>query len=322
VTASPVGWGLIGSSGLAARTCAPSITQAGGAELVAVLGSDAERARQLAAGHGAGVGTAGFDEFIAAPGLEAAWIASPTHLHYEQGSALLRAGKHVLLEKPLAMSAAEGWKLVEQARDAGLVLAVGYQARYVAGHIEMRRLISGGAIGDVSVARTYYAVHRPGPPPKWRQQLATARWGALADIGTHHIDLLRMMLGEITQASGFSARRLGFETDDADTAALRFESGALATVTASVNVWKAQTRVEVHGTAGAMIAEDTSPRGGGTVVMLRPGADPEDISGVERADPFVLQVEAITQATRGGTVEYASGEDGARNLDVLEQIAP
>jgi 1,5-anhydro-D-fructose reductase (1,5-anhydro-D-mannitol-forming) len=296
--------------------------QAKDADLVAVLGSDADRARELAARHGADVGTANIDDFIATPGLAAVWIASPTYLHYEQCSALLRAGKHVLLEKPLAMSAAEGWKLVAQAHAAGLVLGVGYQARYVASHVEMRRLIADGAIGDVSVARTYYGIHRSGPPPEWRQKLATAHWGALADIGTHHIDLLRMMLGEVVDVAGFPARKLGFETDDADTAALRFESGALATMTASANVWKAHTRVEIHGTAGALIAEDTSPRGGGTVIMLRDGAGPQDISGVAPADPFVLQVEAITQATRGVDVAYASGEDGARNLDVLEQILP
>ena len=57
------------------------------------------------------------------------------------------------------------------------------------------------AIGDVSVARTYYGIHRPGPPPEWRQKRDTARWGALSDVGTHHIDLLRMLLGEIAAAA-------------------------------------------------------------------------------------------------------------------------
>lgn len=131
--------------------------------------------------------------------LTAVWIASPSYLHYEQCSALLRAGKR-----------------------------------------------------------------------------------ALADIGTHHVDLLRMLLGEVAGATGFAARKLGLGTDDADTAPLRFESGALATVTASVSVWKPHTR----------------------------------------ANPWVLQVEAITQAARGDDVACASGEDGARNLDVLEQIVP
>jgi 1,5-anhydro-D-fructose reductase (1,5-anhydro-D-mannitol-forming) len=314
-------WGLIGSSGLAAKACAPGIAGAKNAELTAVLGSAEDRARKLADEHGAATATADLEKFLAAPGLEAVWIASPTHLHREHCHAALRAGKHVLLEKPLAMSARDGWELVEAARAAGRVLAVGYQARYVPGHEAMRRLIADGAIGEVSVARTYYGVHRAGPPPAWRQKRDQAHWGALADVGTHHVDLLRMLLGEIAEAAGFSAHKLGFETDDADVAALRFESGALATLTASVNVWKAHNRVEIHGTAGALIAEETSPRGEGTVTFFRPDADPEDVTG-DRSDPWVRQVEAVTLAASGNKVAYASGEDGARNLEVLEQIIP
>jgi 1,5-anhydro-D-fructose reductase (1,5-anhydro-D-mannitol-forming) len=319
--ASLMHWGLIGSSGLAAKSCAPGIAGAKNAELSAVLGSTTEKARHLADEHRVSTATADLDEFLAVPGLDAVWIASPTYMHYEQCTAALRAGKHVLLEKPLAMSAREGWELVEAARAAGRVLAVGYQNRYIAGHGEMRRLIAEGAIGEVSVARTHYGVHRAGPPPAWRQKLDQAHWGALADVGTHHVDLLRMLLGDVAEAVGISAHQLGFETDDVDVAALRFESGALATVTVSVNVWKPHARVEIHGTAGALIAEEMSPRGEGTVTLLRPDVGPEDVTG-ERSDPFVGQVEAVTSAANGEKVAYATGEDGARNLDVLEQIIP
>jgi 1,5-anhydro-D-fructose reductase (1,5-anhydro-D-mannitol-forming) len=319
--ASPMKWGLIGSSGLAAKACAPAIAEADGAELVAVLGTNAERARSLAAEHGASTATTDLNELLATPDLGAVWIASPTHLHLEQCTAALQAGKHVLLEKPIGMSADEGWKLVEAAKSAGLVLAVGYQARYVPGHEKMRELIAEGAIGKVSVARTHYGVHRAGPPPAWRQKRNEAHWGALADVGTHHIDLLRMLLGDVAEATGYSVNALGFETDDSDVAALRFESGTLATVTASVNVWKQYTRVEIFGTEGALIAEDTSPRGDGTVVRLRPEGAPEDITGVRR-NPWITQVERVTQAARGEDVRYATGVDGTRALEVMHQIVP
>lgn len=319
--ASPMKWGLIGSSGLAAKACAPAIAAAEGAELAAVLGSTAERAGNLAKTHGAQVATANLDEFLSTPDLTAVWITSPTHMHYEHCTAALAAGKHVLLEKPIGMSAEEGWKLVEAAKSAGRVLAVGYQARYVPGHEKMRELIADGAIGEATVARTYYGVHRAGPPPAWRQKRDQAHWGALADVGTHHIDLLRMMLGDVAEATGYSVHALGFETDDSDVAALRFESGVLATVAASVNVWKQYTRVEVFGTEGALIAEDTSPRGEGPVTLLRTDAEPQDISG-ERKNPWIIQVERVTQAVRGEDVRYATGVDGTRALEVMHQIVP
>jgi len=314
-------WGMVGTRGLVDKGGLNAFQEADNAELVAVLSSSAERAKEFGSEHDVETATAELDEFLAAPGLEAVWIASPTWLHHEQGRAALDAGKHVLLEKPLAFDVKSGWDLVEAAKDAGVLLATGYQARYVPGHLTMKRLIAEGAIGKVSVARTYYGIHRPGPPPEWRQKRDKARWGALSDVGTHHIDLMRMLLGEISDATGYFERQQGFETDDAVAAALRLESGALATLTISTNAWLQYTRVEVHGTDGALFAEDTSPTGQGRVTLLMRGEEPEDVTG-ERPNSWVAQLETVTRAASGEDVPYATGEDGARNLEILEQIVP
>jgi 1,5-anhydro-D-fructose reductase (1,5-anhydro-D-mannitol-forming) len=314
-----VRWGMIGTRGLVEKGGLNAFEQAGNAELVAVLSSDPERASEFGAEHGVETATADIDEFLAAPGLEAVWIASPTWRHHQQGQAALEAGKHVLLEKPLAIDVDRGWGLVETAKRAGVLLATGYQARYVPGHLNMKRLIDEGAIGEPSVARTYYGIHRPGPPPEWRQKRETARWGALSDVGTHHIDLLRMLLGEIIEARGYHERQQDFETDDAVAAAIRLESGAVATLTMSTNVWVQYTRVEVHGTEGALVARDTSPIGQGRVTLLRAGEEPEDVTGA-RPNSWVAQLETVTRAASGEDVDYATGEDGARNLEIMEQI--
>ncbi|MGH2992295.1 MAG: Gfo/Idh/MocA family protein [Solirubrobacterales bacterium] len=310
---------MVGTRGLVDKGGLNAFREAENAELVAVLSSDSERAKEFGAAQDVETATADIDEFLAAPGLEAVWIASPTWRHHEQGRAALDAGKHVLLEKPLAIDVKGGWDLVEAAKKSGVLLATGYQARYVPGHRNMKRLLDEGAIGEVSVARTYYGIHRPGPPPEWRQKRDTARWGALSDVGTHHIDLIRMLLGEISEASGYFERQQDFETDDAVAAALRLESGAVATLTMSTNVWIQYTRVEVHGTEGALVAQDTSPLGQGRVTLLRKGADPEDVTG-ERPNSWVAQLEEVTRAASGEDVPYASGEDGARNLEIMEQI--
>lgn len=314
-------WGLIGARGLAARGCVPAFAQSAEADLVAVLSSDERRAHAFAAEHGIPSATADLDDLLAVPGLEAVWIASPTFLHHRQVKAALEAGKHVLVEKPLAMNAAEGWELVELARSAGVLLAVGYQARYVPAFLKMRQLVAEGAIGRVSVVRTYYGVHRSGPPPHWRQRRERARWGALADIGTHHVDLLRMLAGEIVEAKGLSGHQLGFETEDTSAAALAFESGALGTLTVSVNVWRRGTRVELVGTEGAVIADGTSVNDPGPVMLMQAGSEPRE-RPVERPSAWSRQLDHVTRAACGEKVPYATGEDGARNLEILEQIAP
>jgi 1,5-anhydro-D-fructose reductase (1,5-anhydro-D-mannitol-forming) len=312
-------WGLIGTRGLVDRGGLNAFREAENAELVAVLSSDSERATEFGSEHGIETATADIDEFLAAPDLEAVWVASPTWRHHEHGKAALEAGKHVLMEKPLAIDVKAGWDLVESAKQAKVLLATGYQGRYVPGHRNMKRLIEEGAIGRVTVARTYYGIYRPGPPPEWRQNRDTARWGALSDVGTHHIDLLRMLLGEIADATGYDERQQGFETDDAVAAALRLGSDVVATLTISTNVWVQFTRVEVHGTEGVLVAENTNPIGQGTVVMLRKDADPEDVTG-ERPNAWVAQLEEVTRAASGEDVPYATGEDGARALEVMERI--
>src|SRR5215211_2005884 len=133
-------WGMIGTRGLVDKGGLNAFAEAENAELVATLSSDPDRAREFGAQHDVETATADIEEFLAAPGLEAVWIASPTWLHHEQGRAAIEAGKHVLLEKPLAIDAEKAWDLVSAAKDAGVVLATGYQGRYVPGHLTMKRL--------------------------------------------------------------------------------------------------------------------------------------------------------------------------------------
>jgi 1,5-anhydro-D-fructose reductase (1,5-anhydro-D-mannitol-forming) len=315
-------WGLIGTRGYAARAAAPGISKSERGELVAVLGRDSAAATEFAAGFGAAAATY-LDEFLATPGLEAVWIASPTWRHQDQTVAALKAGKHVLCEKPLADGAKQAWDMVDAARRAGKVLATGYQGRYVPGHRAMQELIRNGAIGDVTTARSYYGVHRSGPPPEWRRRVDTAGWGALADLGTHHIDVQRMLLGEITDAHGITAHQLEFETEDVGAAAFRFASGALATLTVTVNVWRESTRVEVHGTKGMLVATDTNPAARGDVYLYdAENSDGRDVTGEKPESIWALQVDAITAAAEGENVPYATGEDGARGIEILELLSP
>ena len=313
-------WGLIGTRGYAARSAAPGISAAERAEFVAVLGRDPEHTKGFGDEHGVEPFT-DLRSFLAF-GLDVVWIATPTWLHHDQSVAALVSGVHVLCEKPLAGNSGAAWDMVETAQRAGRVLATGYQGRYVPGHHEMHRLIADGAVGDVTVARTYYGVHRPGPPPEWRRRRETATWGALADIGTHHIDLLRMLLGEVVEARGLTGHQLGFETEDVAATALRFASGVLATLTATVNVWRQQTRVEVHGTSGLLVATDTNPAGAGDVVLYDGSVEEgRDVTGARPGSVWALQVDTVTAAAMGEDVPYATGADGARNIEILEALS-
>lgn len=312
-------WGIVGTGGYARRACAPSFADVPQAQLVGVASSQADRAAAFAAEWDLPLATDDIGVLCEDADVNALWIASPSYLHAEHGRAALAAGKHVLMEKPLALTAKEAHELVELAAERNLVLATGYQARYVPAHVMMRDLIADGTIGDVVVARTFYGMHRDGPPQRWRYDRATARWGTLADIGTHHLDLLRMLVGEIEAIGGFAAHRRHYPTEDTATVAIRFESGAVGSLTASSVVGNPGVVVEVIGTDGSVVAEGTSPDGQGTARLIPAGGDPIDITG-DRPPSFVAQLETISRVMLGESLPYASGADGARNVELLERI--
>jgi 1,5-anhydro-D-fructose reductase (1,5-anhydro-D-mannitol-forming) len=185
----------------------------------------------------------------------------------------------------------------------------------------MRDLIAQDAIGRVVSARTLYGMRRVGPPKTWRGERSKARWGVLADIGTHHIDLLRMLLGDITVASGFTEHQNGFETEDLAVASLRFSNGALGTLTVAGNWFRPTTVVEVVGTEGALVATDTSPDGQGHAEWITRDGAVQDITGATPSSQQA-QLATVTAAFLGADVPYATGVDGARNLEVLEMISP
>jgi 1,5-anhydro-D-fructose reductase (1,5-anhydro-D-mannitol-forming) len=314
-------WALVGTSGYAERECLPAFAGTPSARLAAVVSSTAGRAATFAAAHGIERGYSDIDGVCQADDIAAVWIASPSYQHYDHARAAIAAGKHVLLEKPVALDVRQGWELVELAGQAGVRLATGYQARYVPGHQRMRQLIADGELGAVVAVRSLYGMRRPGAPKTWRGQKETARWGVLADIGTHHIDLMRMLAGEITDAAGYTAHQRGFETEDLAVAMLRFESGALGTMTVTASYPQAATIMEVVGTDGRVTALGTSPDGQGTVTLVRADGTESDLTG-ETPVSAQAQLATVTSVFGGADLPYATGADGARNLEILEAIAP
>ena len=277
--------------------------------------------RGLPSAHGIERGYGDIAGVCEADDIAAVWIASPSYLHYAHARAAIAAGKHVLLEKPIALDVRQGWELVELAEQAKVKLATGYQARYVPGHQRMRKLIADGELGSLVAVRSLYGMRRPGPPRTWRGRRETARWGVLADIGTHHIDLMRMLVGEVAEATGYTRHQRGFETEDLAVAALRFECGVLGTMTVTGNYFRPATVMEVVGTEGRVCAVDTSPAGQGTVTLVRADGDETDITG-DTPLSTQAQLAAVTDAFSGIDVPYATGADGARNLEILQAIAP
>jgi UDP-N-acetyl-2-amino-2-deoxyglucuronate dehydrogenase len=177
---------------------------------------------------------AGLEAAIADPRVHAVILALPHHLHAESALAALRAGKHVLVEKPIALSVEEGQDVVRAADDRGLCLAVAEQYRLSPLVQTTRRLIRQGELGRVNLVRASAVVqYRPNQP--WKLNRDTTGGGVLIDVAIHHIDVLRFWFGEPEEVWA-GAPQLDRTTDEGEktvVATLVFPGGPIASVQVS-----------------------------------------------------------------------------------------
>lgn len=169
-----------------------------GVRVTGVLGSSPERGTESAAALDVPRGYASLDELLADPAVHAVHVTSPNQLHHPQVLAILAAGRHVICEKPLAMTSAESRELVEAARSSGLVNAVNFNLRFYPLNQHVSELVREGGLGDVRLVTGRYFQDWLLFDTDWNWRLEKAQGGALravGDIGSHWLDLASFMTG-------------------------------------------------------------------------------------------------------------------------------
>jgi predicted dehydrogenase len=253
-SAGPLRIGLIGA-GMIGTFRARALGAVKDARLSAVADADPDRARRLAHRANATVYDNG-GALASAPDIDAVILSTPPALHEPLGLACLRAGKHLLVEKPLAVSVEACENLVEAAERAGLCLATGFTLRQTPAARLARRLVDEGAIGAVVHVRAFHG-HRGGPDfgPAWVTDATVSGGGTLMDNGIHVIDLARWFLGDVGEVSGLAAGSVWHKPGCEDNSFLlmRATSGAIGCVHSSWTEWRGYGyRVEVYGAHGFM----------------------------------------------------------------------
>jgi len=223
-------WGVIGSGGIARRRTIPEgILKARNAELSLVFDVDEKANAEVAAESGACAVQS--VEALLTGDADAVYIATPAYLHHDQVLTCVKAGKHVLCEKPLGMTITEAEEMIASAKTAGVKLGCAFMMRFVAQHVEALKLINDGKLGKPTYARAQLSCWCPPIDKAWRQDPATGGGGSLIDMGGHCIDLLEMFFGPVCKVSCFTNSTVhDYESEDSATAMLCFENGALATV--------------------------------------------------------------------------------------------
>ena len=167
MAAKPVGWGMIGTRGWSDMILGPAINAARGARFKAVLSTRQENAERYCASHGVAQGYSDLDAFLADPAIDVVWIASPNHLHKDQTIAALKAGKHVLCEKPMAMNQAECRAMIRAAKKAERLLTIGYNSRYHPRLDALRAQWQAGRFGAPVHMHCQFRYRYPVVPDDW-----------------------------------------------------------------------------------------------------------------------------------------------------------
>jgi 1,5-anhydro-D-fructose reductase (1,5-anhydro-D-mannitol-forming) len=318
MTSSQLGWALVGTATLADISIAPAVTADPDSRLAAVLSRDLDRAKTFAEKHCVTTAYADYDAMLADPGVDVVYIASPNALHADQTIAALMAGKHVLVEKPMALTRADAQAMVDAAESAGRALGVGFHLRHKATARAGHDAVAAGRLGAV-----FYAEMSVGagkglyPYDTWRADPALAGGGSLLHQGTHAVDLAAFLCGQPIVEVTALMDSAGAE--EVFVGSCRLADGTL--VNMSSHSRRPGTRPDwtVFGTDGWLDARGgTSPAPGDTVV-LHTGGEPELLATTSSA-AYAEEVAAFTAAVREGRAPSGDGVDGLRGVAVSEAL--
>jgi len=309
-------WGLVGASTIAREWVIGAIRATGG-EIVSVMSRDAARGAAYARENGIASSTTDLDTLLGS-GIDAVYVSTTNDLHAAQTLAAAQAGKHVLCEKPLALTLDEARRMVEGCAAAGVVMGTNHHLRNAGTHRAMREAIAQGRIGKPLFARVFHAVHLPEHLQGWRISAPSTGAGVVMDITVHDADTLRFVLGEepvevtaFTQQGGMGAPGV----EDGVMGVIRFESGLLAQFHDAFTTRFASTGFEVHGTEGSLIGTNCmTQRPVGDVVLRTSSGDAA--LPVDRTDLYQRALAAFHAAVRDKGRPAATGEDGVRSMAV------
>ncbi len=315
--------GMMGTGSISRDALTPAIASVPGAQLWSVLSRDEQRASEFAAANGAASPTPGYadlDAFLADPDLDAVIVATPDGMHAEQTIAAANAGKHVLVEKPMATSVADADAMVSACAKAGVKLAVAYHMRWHVGHRLLAERVHGGAFGDIRTAHARWTF-KAADSTNWRAHDDVGKWWGLAGVGTHSLDWLRWMLvptcGEVTDvSSAITTGILGSDHDEVAAATLKFESGAIAQFVSSA-VFLAPTRAEICASDDYAMCEETLGRSAGGRILTSAGA-----LEFEEVDPYAGEIADFVDAIAQDREPEVGGEEGRRNVEILCALCP
>ena len=319
-----VRWGILSTADIGVRKVIPGIRKAARCEVVAIASRDGEQARAVADQLGIPSAHASYEALLADPGVDAVYIPLPNHMHMDWTIAALRAGKHVLCEKPLAMTADDAQRMVDVARETGLHLMEAFMYRQHPSWVAAMDLVESGRIGTLTAVQSWFSYYNDDATNI--RNIVEYGGGALFDIGCYSINLSRMVFGGEPSHIQASVRRDPATGVDALVSAILDFDGGIASFTCAIRS-ESDQRVHIYGTEGRISIDIpfNIPPDRPTRIRLTAGGDPPvepDTTVLEfpTTDPYTAEVERFVSAVLDGGPTPVPPEDAVANLRVIDAI--
>lgn len=324
-----VRFGIVGC-GVIARFHAEAIARIADAELKGVCSASPSSAEALVKDYPAEIFES-YEAMLASKNIDAVCICTPSGLHTEQAVAAMRAGKHIVVEKPMSLNLAEADELIKTAGETGVKVCVISQFRFSPAVEEVKRALDCGAFGRVvsgSLSMKYYRSHEYYASGVWRGTWEMDGGGCLMNQGIHGIDIFRYLMGPVKRLTAITKTQTRhIEVEDSAAAVLEFENGAVGTLQGSTTCYPGyMRRIEICGDAGSVVLEEDSilrwdlpiacTLGVGEQVQNSGASDPKAIG----VGGHVRQIGNLVDAVLHGAELMAPAEEGRPPLELIMAI--
>lgn len=314
-------FGILGAARIAPLALIQPATLLPGVSVTAVAASSVEKARTFADEHNIATVSESYAALVESPHLDAIYNSLPPNLHEQWSVAALRAGKHVLCEKPFAMNAAQARRMVKAADASQRLLLEAFHYRFHPFFQRVLELIANDVIGGICHIEAQFDVRIPYRSSEFRHS-PTLGGGALMDLGCYPVHWVRTLIGSEPRVVQAECERSPYGVDVATRASLSFAGGTTADVQTSMSEDAPQqhlAQVIIEGKKGRMTLQNPiAPHNGNTIITEVDGASrSESISG---DSTYYWQLQHFVAAVKGSETPLTGGEDAINNMQIIDDI--
>ena len=325
-------WGIISTGRHPDLKVVPAMKLAQDTKVVAVYSREMEYAEAFAFKHDIPKAYCSLDDLLHDPGVDAVHITSPNFLHASHTLKAAEAGKHILVEKPMAVTVSEAVEMVRTCRKKGVKLGVGFHLRHHPGHQKARQLIQEKILGVISMAQAQWCLgtrkvvelpSRTGRSEWWAKPDLIGGASTLMGTGTHAMDLIHFLIGlPIVEVAAITdGQTVEQPLEQAVAISLRFADGAIGTICCGRRMPDTENDAMIYGSHGRVALRGTlgEPQGG----RLEVASESVNMSESYEQDLLALyrlQAEAFSRAIQRDEEFHASGEDGLLVVQVTTAV--